>query len=358
MNLFFHDALNPASLRTLFFAGLTLLYFGFSLRLIYKIVTQKDARVFYFFSHLAFFLILGFYFLSLTMYLDFWMRYSQFREITNNMLAFLPAVFFINFRQFSQVIGRHAARKSFAELDGLKDRFYAMASHEFRTPITVISGFAEVLALEKLGELNEVQKERLRKILHQGKKLNGVMNTLLDLASVRSGKVALKREPFVLAPLLKKCYSEFRPLCAQSRIDFLADFGDGMPAVLGDSDRASQMASHLLSNAVKYSKAGGKITLRSYEDKRNGVVRIEIKDEGVGIHSDDQKKIFEEFYRVEHPEIVSRNGAGLGLALVKCLAESQGGEVGVHSRGIGQGSLFYFTLPTAKTASKTVKAAA
>ena len=241
------------------------------------------------------------------------------------------------------------------KFDKIKDEFVTVASHELRTPLAIINGFAEILVREKLGTLNEEQKRRVRKILMQAQRLNRIVDNLLDLSRIRSGKIEIRREVFDLTPVLKSCLDDHQVVCSQQKIELVDQLADVMPDVVGDVERTMQIAVNLVNNAVKYTHPGGKVTVRTVYDKSKDRVRVEVEDTGIGIGLDNQPMIFKEFFRATDEHSRKYAGSGLGLAIVKQLVEGQGGEVGFHSEGLGRGATFFFTLPTSAPARAEAK---
>lgn len=258
----------------------------------------------------------------------------------------MPVLFFFIFHKQLLPLNSNAQSVN-ARFNQLKDEFLTVASHELRTPLSIISGFAEILMREKLGPLNDEQKRRVRKILMQGQRLNRIVDELLDLSRIRSGKISVKKEIFDIIPVLKACYEDHVVICDQQNIQFQEKIPDTLPDVLGDLDRVTQIIVNLLNNAIKYTPTGGKILLMAEHDKEHSRIRINITDTGIGIDSSEQELIFEEFYRSNDPTSRKHAGSGLGLAIVKQLAESQDGAVSVYSAGLGNGSTFTFSLPVA-----------
>ena len=262
-------------------------------------------------------------------------------------LAYMPCILFMSSRKEIFVIGSESAMAAKARFDKLKDDFLTVASHELRTPMSVINGFAEILVREKLGPLNDEQKRRVRKILMQGQRLHRIIDELLDLSRIRSGKIEVKREVFDIIPVLKASLDDHQIVCEQQKIELLDEIPDVLPDVEGDLERITQVIVNLLNNAIKYTPAGGAVTLRCKPDDRKRFVIIEVCDTGIGISPAEQSRVFDEFYRANQEHTKKYSGSGLGLAIVRQLVESQGGSVGMRSDGIGKGSVFFFTIPIA-----------
>lgn len=266
------------------------------------------------------------------------------------VMAILPAVLFLYFR--SQFSGAEESIATMEHFNRLKDEFLSVASHELRTPLSVINGFAEILVREKLGPLNDEQKRRVRKILMQAQRLNHIVDELLDLSRIRSGKVQIRHDVFDLVAMLKACLDDHQVVCEQQNIQLVDEIPDVLPDVVGDMERINQIIVNLLHNAIKYTEPGGVVTLAAAYHKAKNEIYLEVRDTGIGIDPKDQARIFDEFFRCNQLSARRLSGSGLGLAIVKQLVEAHGGTVGVQSDGIGHGSTFYFTLKPADKFSK------
>lgn len=266
------------------------------------------------------------------------------------IVVLLPAILFLYFR--NQFSGAEQSMAALERFNLMKDEFLSVASHELRTPLSIINGFAEILVREKLGPMNDEQKRRVRKILMQGQRLNRIVDELLDLSRIRSGKVHVRKDVFDLIPVLKVCLDDHRIVCDQQKIELIDQIPDILPDVTGDLERVTQIVVNLLNNAIKYTESGGQVIVTASFQKEKEEVIIEVKDTGIGIAPHDQARVFEEFYRSVNPEARKFSGSGLGLAIVKQLVEAQGGRVGLHSEGLGKGSTFFFTLKASQTAKE------
>ncbi len=227
----------------------------------------------------------------------------------------------------------------FKKLEKVKDEFIATASHDLRNPITSIKGFSQLI--QQAGPLNEIQEEFIQRIQHAADNMNDLVGNMLDLAKMDLGAEP-RREILDVAHLLAQIVAEFQPQ-AEAKGQLLAlKETETHSSVKGDAFQLRQAIKNLVGNAIKYTPAGGTVTLSS----RNlaGVVRINIQDTGYGMPASDLPHVFERFYRVRnngHDEI---EGNGLGLAIVKSIAEGHRGNVTVESEP-GKGSAFTLTLP-------------
>jgi len=236
-------------------------------------------------------------------------------------------------------------RTELRRLEVVRRDFVANASHELRTPLTAIRGFAETLVE---GQVNEAERTKyLNIILGHAHRIGSLVDDLLELARIESGKLELGRQRLDLAAVVDKVLSHLEPLFAQRNLD--AARGDlEVPPVLADPRALEQVLGNLLDNAAKYTEPGGRIRVRAESAGR--FVRICVEDTGIGIPEADRSRIFERFYRVDKARSRELGGTGLGLSIVRHLVESMGGRIGVESTP-GKGSTFHFTLPRDSTSA-------
>lgn len=225
------------------------------------------------------------------------------------------------------------------ELDNMKSDFVATVSHDLRSPVASISGFATLLP--EVGELNEPQQDFVESIRLSAAKMMTLIDNLLDLGKIEA-RVGMEMKPCQLATVINEAAESLKEQAGAKEIVFQLDLPPELPLVQGSQVRLDQAVSNLVSNAIKFTPEGGKISVSAREEK--GEVVVEIKDTGIGIAPEDQVHLFEKFYRVESEETSSIEGTGLGLAIVKSIVEGHGGRVWVKSQ-LGQGSTFAFSLP-------------
>lgn len=235
------------------------------------------------------------------------------------------------------------------EVDRLKSEFVATVSHELRTPMTAIKGYVDILMMGAAGALNENQTHFLDIVGNNIERLNILVNDLLDISRIESGRVILSRQPVdlrevtedVIAEVLRRSQEENKPMALS------LDAPKRIPTIMGDTERVRQIIGNLVDNAYNYTPENG--TIRVGIHAENGEVQIDIQDNGVGIALEDQARIFERFYRGEHPLVLSTPGTGLGLPIVRQLVEMHNGRIWMKSSGVpGEGSTFSFTLPLQK----------
>jgi signal transduction histidine kinase len=213
-------------------------------------------------------------------------------------------------------------------------------SHELRTPLNAIIGFSEVLLERMFGEINAKQKEYLQDILSSGRHLLSLINDILDISKVEAGRMELQPGAVDLRFVLQNAISLIRERATRQGISVTLDVDATVGTIEADERRVKQILFNLLSNALKFTPAGGRVTLTAA--RIDNAVQISVRDTGIGIRSEDQDRIFEEFQQAGPGKAVE--GTGLGLALAKRFVEMHGGRIWVEST-VGAGSNFTFTLP-------------
>ena len=225
-------------------------------------------------------------------------------------------------------------------LNRAKSEFVSIVSHEFRTPLTGIQGFSEMMRDEQL--TLEEMREYAGDINKDSQRLNRMIDEMLDLDRMESGRMTIHPERMDLNAVLDEAVNRVRPNAPNHTLSL--DLQGDLPSIHADRDRLTQVASNLLNNAVKYSPTGGRITVKSRAD--GGQVRIEVRDEGLGIPPEALETIFERYSRVDSQATKDIPGTGLGLPIVRQIVQLHGGKVWAESE-LGRGSVFHVTLPLA-----------
>ncbi|MBW6468758.1 MAG: response regulator [Coriobacteriia bacterium] len=226
----------------------------------------------------------------------------------------------------------------------MKNEFVSMVSHELRTPLTSIKGYVDLILDEDAGEINEMQREFLGIVQENSNRLVSLINDILDISRIESGRVHLRVEPLEMNEIIQGVVDTFRAVAKNSEIELTWVAEDPLPRAAGDRDRIGQVLMNLVSNAIKYSPGGGSVTIRARQDDEDVVVSVH--DTGIGISAEDQEKLFTKFYRVDSSLTRDIGGTGLGLSICKSVVELLGGDVGCESVA-GEGSTFWFSLPMA-----------
>jgi PAS domain S-box-containing protein len=235
-----------------------------------------------------------------------------------------------------------AAKEAAEQASQFKDQFLSTMSHELRTPLNAVIGFSELLSEKRYGPLNEKQASYASRIHTAGHHLLRLINDILDLSKIEAGRLELTLEDLCLKVVAGDVLSSLKPLADKKSITLTSCCGIDV-AVRADVTRLQQVLTNLVANAIKFSPAGASVTVSAV--RQDAWVRIEVVDNGPGIPLEEQKLIFESFYRAKQSQ--NREGAGLGLAITKRLVEAHGGEFSLESAP-GRGSCFFFTLPAGK----------
>jgi sigma-B regulation protein RsbU (phosphoserine phosphatase) len=225
-------------------------------------------------------------------------------------------------------------------LNRAKSEFVSIVSHEFRTPLTGIQGFSEMMRDEQ--QPLEEMREYAGDINQDVQRLNRMINEMLDLDRMESGRMTLHREPMDLNAVVDEAVDRVRPNAPNHTLTL--DLQPDLPQIQADRDRMTQVASNLLNNAVKYSPTGGRITLSTRAE--GDQLLLDVRDEGLGIPKDALETIFERYSRVDSQATKDIQGTGLGLPIVRQIVQLHGGRVWAESE-LGRGSVFHVALPLA-----------
>jgi signal transduction histidine kinase len=236
------------------------------------------------------------------------------------------------------------------ELDRLKAEFVSVASHEIKTPLSVIRGYVTLLADGIYGEVNDQQKKTLEAVSTQTDRLTRLVHRLLDVSRFEAGGARLELRQIELQRFFSDLTSDFRVLALQNGIEFPVRLAGDLPqTMIGDEDRLNEVLGNLLSNAFKFTAKGG--TIRLDAARCDGGVQVEVEDTGVGIPPDQLPHIFEKFYQVENDAQPRSVGSGLGLAIAREIVEAHGGTIGAES-AVGRGTRFRVFLPERPPAAR------
>lgn len=227
------------------------------------------------------------------------------------------------------------------KLEQMRTEFVSNVTHELRTPLTSIKGFAETL-LEGALDDAETARHFVGIIKKESDHLSQLIEDILDLSRIESGRWKLKKEPVNLAVLAQDTAVRLKPKAGNQGVSLTVDAPADLPMVPGDAHRLAQVLINLVDNALKYTPAGGAVTVTVAD--AGPLVSVRVTDTGAGIPKADLPRIFERFYRVDKARTRATGGTGLGLAIVKHIVDAHGGTIGVVS-DTGQGATFTFSLP-------------
>jgi signal transduction histidine kinase/CheY-like chemotaxis protein len=233
------------------------------------------------------------------------------------------------------------------KLDEMKSEFISTVSHELRTPLTSIGGYVKLLAAGDAGPVAPTQAEFLQIVDANVARLTALINDILDVEKMESGKVQLVREPVDLAPLLKECRDTLGVMAQQKGLELRARIPGRIRPVSGDRARLFQVFTNLLSNAVKYTRQG---YVELEAEERDFAVVVRVRDTGVGLSPQEQERLFQKFYRTRSGLTSREGGSGLGLVIARGMVEAHGGSIAVESQP-GEGTVFTVSLPFASPAA-------
>ncbi len=275
--------------------------------------------------------------------------YAEKLELSNDRVALVHLAPVILENDFLGTVSIFRDITHEVEVDRLKSEFVATVSHELRTPMTAIKGYVDLLMMGATGALNESQSHFLEIVRSNINRLNILVDDLLDISRIESGRVTIDVAPVNLHTLADEIVREVlnRSQTDNKPMAISLDAPKDLPPVMGDSARLRQILDNLVDNAYNYTPRNGTIQIRIHQE--DGCLQVDIKDNGVGIRPEDQARIFERFYRGEHPFVLATPGTGLGLPIVRELVEMHKGKIWMTSTGVpGEGSTFSFTLPIQK----------
>lgn len=229
------------------------------------------------------------------------------------------------------------------EIDRMKSEFISIASHQLRTPLTAVKTYAHLLEGGYAGTMTPSQQEFMETILSAADHMNTLIDTFLDISRIETGQLKLDPKPMSIKKLINEIIDEFRQVAKNKGITMTVQISETLPAkIYADPSLLKEVYSNLLSNAIKYTPPGGKVKLDVASEPKSVVLII--KDNGYGIPKAQKQRIFDKFFRASNISAVETNGSGLGLYMIKKIAENMGGDITFKSRE-GKGSTFTFTFP-------------
>ena len=229
-----------------------------------------------------------------------------------------------------------------AEANRMKSEFVSIVSHQLRSPLSNLRWALELLMSGKLGKIEEKQTEYFKIIKENSNRMTELIKDLLIVSRIETAKLLIKKMEFSLEDLVKELIKELTPFALASNLEIKFRAKENLPKIFADQSQIRLVIENFLDNAIRYIKGIGVVEIKIESQEKN--IYFEIKDTGVGIPKEEQKYIFQKFFRSENVLRYQTQGSGLGLYISKAIIEKLGGEIGFKSQG-GIGSTFWFTLP-------------
>ncbi|MEJ5311281.1 MAG: GAF domain-containing protein [Anaerolineae bacterium] len=249
-------------------------------------------------------------------------------------------------QEFLGVVSVFRDITSEVEADRAKSDFVSTVSHELRTPMTSIVGYVDLILMGATGPLSDMQRDFLKRVKTNAERLTTLVNDLLDISRIETGRVVLQMAPVAIEDIIKQVVDLLHPKVEEKEQRLYTVLPADLPRVYGDRDRLAQILTNIVGNAYKYTPVGGEIGIHAYV--RDAKMHVAVSDTGIGIAPENQKKLFSRFYRVEDdPAVYEVSGTGLGLAISLSLIQMHGGNISLDSV-LGKGSTFTFSVPLAE----------
>jgi PAS domain S-box-containing protein len=229
------------------------------------------------------------------------------------------------------------------EIDQMKSDFISLVSHELRTPLTSIIGFVSFILDGKAGAINDRQRNSLARVQRQSKRLAALINDLLDISRIESGRIQMEQEPISLLEIVTQRIEEIRPQADEKSIRLDLTAPESVPTIFGDEARMGQVFTNLIGNAIKFTPNNGEVSIKVRVD--GSLLHVEVIDTGPGIPAEERQKVFDKFYQLSDISTRQQGGSGLGLSITKSIVEAHGGKLWIDDGNQGKGSNFQFVLP-------------
>jgi len=263
-------------------------------------------------------------------------RYIEEPQIVALIVLVVTAVLFMVAASITRSFER------LAEANRMKSEFVSVVSHQLRSPLSNFRWAIELLMSGRIGQIEEKQLEYFEILKENSNRMKELVSDLLTVSRIETAELPTKKEECHLEDIIKDFIKEFQPFATASNVEIAFKPQLNLPKVLVDASQIKLVIENLLDNAIRYIKEPGKVEIRL--ERQNEQLYFEIKDTGVGIPKDDQKYIFQKFFRSENIMRHQTQGTGLGLYIARAIIEKLGGKIGFKSQE-GKGSTFYFTLP-------------
>ncbi|MFH0886855.1 MAG: ATP-binding protein [bacterium] len=233
------------------------------------------------------------------------------------------------------------------QLSQTKSHFVSLVSHEIRTPLTSVKEAIAIVDDGMAGSVTEQQRKFLGIARNNVERINKLVNDLLDLARIESGKVELNKELLNISTIIDEVSQNLKPQFVTKNITFKNELPANLPEIMADKDMMVRLLINLIGNSVKYTEENGIIYAKGKSDRKS--ISIIIEDNGIGMLPEDLPKVFEIYHRLDQEELERIKGSGMGLAICREIVEMHGGRIWAESEGEGKGSKFIFILPCTNT---------
>lgn len=270
-------------------------------------------------------------------------RSGGFTDEDVEMLTVIASQAAVAIRNARQVEALQQAYDELFQLDQLKSEFIAIASHELRTPMTVILGYSQILR----EEVDPAAVELIDAVVEAGRRMSAVIEAMTDMNTLHQELTSLSLQPAVLQDLMRSAVDEIRPIAETKAQHFQDELPENALIVRADGERLRLALINILRNAVEFTDDDGTITFRALVPEEPGHIEIQVQDTGVGLAEDELEKIFKDFYQVEDYLTRSHGGLGLGLTIARKIVALHDGRIWASSPGPGQGATFHLLIPTA-----------
>jgi len=232
-----------------------------------------------------------------------------------------------------------------ADAARLKMEFLTIMTHQLRAPFANLKWIIDLLVSGKIGTISNDQKEYLDILAENSKRLEELINKIITASKIEAGQFPLDKKPFSLKELVQRVVTSARAYAEASNVKITLNIQENLPKAFGDQARIREVIENFLDNAIKYSKGKGEVEISVF--KKDKSLYLEVKDSGVGIPKEDQKYIFQKFFRAKSAFKHQTQGSGLGLFIAKSIILAHKGKIGFKSQE-GKGSTFWFTIPIAE----------
>jgi len=243
------------------------------------------------------------------------------------------------------IIESYSDQSDRMRLDQLKNEFVFVAAHELRNPVAAIRMLADIIFEDKRLTIDPILRGYLAKIQEANERLLHLVDDLLEVSRTEAGRLKINLTPQNIIGLVGDLVAELRPNAVAKGVTLVYEPPPTLPPILADANKVKEIMANLLTNAIKYNVNGGSVAVE--HEVQEGLLLTRVRDTGIGISEDDQKKLFQKFWRSEDMAVRAQAGTGLGLFIVKELTERMGGRIWVES-SLGHGTTFCFTLPLVK----------